>query len=192
MFQRLHLTRPLEGSFRDSTARILEVTSNGAVIDLAPAPKPGSRGTLRFTWRDHLVAVEAEVTSVTDTEAKVEFTGDTALLSDLIAISASEILRAQQANMEGDRAANVIGDETLTSASVLHGLGYVTWTFDNGEWKKRKSLLPDQPDNGFTVASAESAEQVEVLRQTWEKGDEEARKMTRMLAELSAASVRQR
>ena len=106
------------------------------------------------------------------------------VIGKLIAISASEVLRAQQANMDGDREANVIGDQTLTSASVLHGLGYVTWTFEEGEWRKRKSLLPDQPDNGFTVASAESPEQVEMLRQTWEKGDDEARKMTRMLAEL--------
>jgi hypothetical protein len=192
LFQRLHLTRPLDGTFRDANTRVLEVTSNGAVLDAASPLQPGTRGTLRFTWREHLVAVEAQVAAVTDTEAKVEFTGDTALLSDLIAISAAEVLRAQQANMDGDRAANVIGDETLTSASVLHGLGYVTWTFEDGEWRKRKSLLPDQPENGFTVASAEPAEQVEVLRQTWEKGDEEARRMTRMLAELSAASVRQK
>ena len=192
MFQRLHLTRPLDGTFRDVNARVLEVTSVGAVIDVASPIKAGTRGLLRFTWRDHLVAVEAEITAVTDSEAKVEFTGDTALLSDLIAISASEVLRAQQANMDGDREANVIGDQTLTSASVLHGLGYVTWTFEEGEWRKRKSLLPDQPDNGFTVASAESPEQVEMLRQTWEKGDDEARKMTRMLAELSASSVRRK
>ena len=192
MSQRLHLTRPLEGTFADRSVRVLEVKANGALIEHAAPIEKGTTGTLRFKWREHDVEVDAEVARNTDTEIGLNFSRENDVLRDLIARSAAEILRAQQANMEGDREKNVVGEETLTSASVLHGQGYVTWTLEPDGWKKRRSLLPDQPENGFTVAAAEGAEQVEVLRQTWEKGDEEARRMTRILAELSAASVRQK
>ena len=50
-------------------------------------------------------------------------------------------------------------------------------------------MLPDQPENGFTVSAAEPDDQVELLCQTYESGDEESRRLTRLLAELSAASV---
>ena len=192
MSQRLHLTRPLDGIFADLPVRVLEVNSNGALIEHATPIAHGTSGILSFKWRDHEVAIDARVVRNADTEIGLTFTRESDSLRDLIALSGAEILRAQQANVDGDREKNVIGDETLTSASVLHGQGYVTWTLEDDGWKKRRSLLPDQPENGFTVAAAESAEQVEVLRQTWEKGDDEARRMTRMLAELSAGSVRQK
>lgn len=113
------------------------------------------------------------------------------MLWELISESAEELLRAQRANMEGNRESNVVGEQTLTSASAgLGASGYVVWTLTGDGWKKRRALLGDQPDDGFCVSAAEPADQVELLRQTWETGDEETRRMTRLLAELSAASVR--
>jgi hypothetical protein len=66
----------------------------------------------------------------------------------------------------------------------------VTWTLEEKGWKKRPSLLPDQPDNGFTLAASEPEEQVALLRKTYENGDTEQRRLTRLLAELSVATVR--
>ncbi|GAC1396238.1 MAG: hypothetical protein NVSMB68_13020 [Thermoanaerobaculia bacterium] len=102
------------------------------------------------------------------------------------------MLRAPEANMEGDRQRNIIsGDETLTTASAgLRAAGFVTWTLLPDGWKRRKSLLPDQPENGFTLAASEPEDQVALLRNTYENGDEEARRITRLLAELSVATVR--
>jgi hypothetical protein len=68
----------------------------------------------------------------------------------------------------------------------------VTYTFENGQWVRRRSLLPDQPANGFTVAAGESQDQIDMLSQTFQSGDEESQRMTRLLAELSAASILKR
>ena len=94
--------------------------------------------------------------------------------------------------MAGQRELNIIaGEETLTTASAgLRGSGYVSWTLEPAGWKRRKSLLPDQPDTGFTVSASEPEDQVAMLRKTYENGDEEQRRLTRLLAELSVATVR--
>ena len=65
-----------------------------------------------------------------------------------------------------------------------------TWTLEEKGWRKRKSLLPDQPAEGFTIAASEPEESVALLRKTYENGDDEARRLTRLLAELSVATVR--
>ena len=46
----------------------------------------------------------------------MQFLEENETLRALIALSAADILRALEANARGDRSANTIGDETLTSA----------------------------------------------------------------------------
>ena len=172
--------------------RLLDVSAIGALIEYDSEMTIGRRGTLTFTWRNHKVKIKAEAVRTESDQAGLRFTEDSDQLRQLIAESATEVLRAQEANMEGDRARNIIsGDETLTSASAgLRAAGFVTWTLRPEGWTRRKSLLPDQPDNGFTLAASEPEDQVELLRKTYENGDEEQRRLTRLLAELSVATVR--
>jgi hypothetical protein len=194
VYQRLNLTRPIDGSYGDTTVRIVDVSATGAQVEISDQTLP-PRGRLRFRWRDHDVEIEAEVVRSTEERAGIHFVEDSEQLRTLLAQSASEVLAAQQANMEGDRARNIIatedvGEQTLTAASAgLRAKGWTTLTLGPNGWKRRRSLLPDQPDNGFTVSSSEPDDQVELLCQTYENGDEEARRLTRLLAELSAASV---
>ena len=75
----------------------------------------------------------------------------------------------------------------MTSAMRMHATGFVTWTLKSGEWSSHRSLLPDQPLEGFTIPASEPDEQVAMLCGTYEAGDTEARRLTRMLAELSFA-----
>ena len=191
-YQRLALTSPLTGRFLKLKIRLLDVSATGALIESDLEIPPGKRGTLTFTWRKHKVKIKAEAVRTTPDQAGLHFIENSDQLRQLIAQSATEVLRAQEANMEGDRQRNIIsGDETLTSASAgLRAAGFVTWTLLAEGWKRRKSLLPDQPDNGFTLAASEPEEQVALLRNTYENGDEEARRLTRLLAELSVATVR--
>jgi hypothetical protein len=100
-----------------------------------------------------------------------------------------EILRAQLANAAGDRAHNVIGgDATLTAASEIPPTdAFVSLTLGANGWKRRRSLLPDQPENGFTVRASVAPEEIELLCLTYEKGDEESRRLTRLMAELSVS-----
>ncbi len=191
-YQRLALTSPLEGKFGRIDVRLLDVSAIGALIESDVDIPIGKEGVLHFSWRSQKVKIHAQAVRTEDDFAGLRFTEDSRRLRDLITESALEVLRAQEANLEGDRHRNVIsGDETLTSASAgLRAAGFVTWTLLADGWKRRKSLLPDQPEDGFTLAASEPDDQVQLLCKTYENGDEEARRLTRLLAELSAATVR--
>lgn len=181
--ERLNLTRPLDGWLGDFAVRLREVTKQGARIDSDEPIPPESRALLRFWWNGEELEVMAEMTS----EDRLFFVEAPERLWQLIDESVAELRRAQYANALGERDDNIIsGDQTLTAASAGARIaGYVTWTLADGHWKHRSSLIPDQPEDGFTVSAAEDEEQVAMLCQTYENGDEEARKMTRMLAQLS-------
>lgn len=191
MYQRLHLTSPIDGWFGKKRVRLIDVSAIGALMETSQPIKVGSRSSIRFSWRDQEVRIKARVVRSDPDQVGVKFTEDSELLRRLIAESAEELLRAQQANVEGERGLNVVGEETLTAASagLRRGHGFLTYTLQDGTWTRRKSLLPDQPPNGFTVAAAEPEEQVELLCRTYESGDAETQRMTRLLAELSALTA---
>ena len=186
-YQRLNLMRPLDGWFGDYAVRLLDVSASGALVDLEEPLEEHSRALLRFFWNGEEVEVTAEIARADDKRLGLKFIDESEQLRRLIAASVTEILNAQQANAEGRREANVIGDATLTSASELLGGArtFTTWLYRDGRWKARPSLLPDQPSDGFTIAANESEEQVALLCRTYENGDDEARRLTRLLAELS-------
>ena len=100
-----------------------------------------------------------------------------------------ELLRAQMANALGDRVHNVIGaDATLTAASdIPPSDSFVSLRLGANGWKRRRSLLPDQPEDGFTVRASVPQEEIELLCATYENGDEESRRLTRLMAQLSVS-----
>ena len=191
-YQRLALTKPIDGKFGEYDIRLLDVSATGARVESHDHIPPHARAKLRFSWRDHDIELMAETARTGDDVAGLRFLEDSEMLRMCLAQSALEVLRAQEANLEGERERNVIaGDETLTAASAgLKAKGFITWTLGEAGWKRRRSLLPDQPDDGITVSASEPQEQVDLLLHTYETGNEEARMLTRLLAELSVATVR--
>ena len=185
-YQRLSLTEPLDGWFGDFTVRLVDVSASGAQI-VHDEPIPGNaRGLLRFFWRGQEVEILATTArTIQEDRTGLHFLEDNETLRTLIAMSAADLLRAMEANARGDRGANTFGDETLTAAWHRPIAGYISWIFENGAWHARPSRDHRQPANGFTISAAEADDQVEMLRRTYEDGDAEARRLTRMLAELS-------
>ena len=49
---------------------------------------------------------------------------------------------------------------------------------------------PEQPSNGFTVAGYEDDEELESLCQAYQIADEEGRRLIKLVAELSARTVK--
>ena len=188
VYQRLTLTEPLDGWFGDFSVRLVDVSASGAQIE-HDEPIPGdARGLLRFYWSGQEVEILAETARlIHPNRCGVRFLEESDSLRTLIAKSAADVLRALEANARGDREANVVGDETLTSVWRSHATGYIRWEFRDGHWMPYHTPRTDQPENGFTISAAESEEQVAMLRRTYEAGDAEARRLTRMLAELSVA-----
>lgn len=185
IYQRLTLSEPLDGWFGDFAVRLIDVSATGAQIEIDEPIPADSRALLRFWWRGHEVEITAEIARTHEVRPGLRFLEDSDALRDLLALSAEELLRAFEANAAGNRNANVVGEQTITSVSEIVGSGYVTWTLEGGAWRSRPSLLADQPANGFTIAAGEAEEQISLLCRTYESGDAEARKLTRLLAELS-------
>jgi len=188
-YQRLTLREPLDGWFGDFSVRLVDVSASGAQIEHDEPIPYDAHGLLRFWWRGEEVELLAKTARVIQPHRMgLQFVEESEPLRSLLAASSADMIRAFEANAAGDRAANVVGDETMTSAWQRPISGYVVWTFEEGlGWKSRFSRVPDQPENGFTISAAEPDEQVEMLRLTYESGDEAARQMTRLLAEMSVA-----
>ena len=187
-FQRLNLAEPVDGWFGDYAVRLLNLSATGALIESDDPLPDDARGHLRFYWRGVEVELLAKTARKLAIQTGLEFLEESEALCNLIAESATEILKAQEANALGMRDWNVLGEETLTAASASARLsGYVIWTLTDDGWKAQRSLLPDQPQDGFTIAAGESEDQVALLCRTYESGDTEARRLTRMLAEISVA-----
>ena len=189
-YQRLTLTEPLDGWFGDFSVRLVDVSASGAQIEHDEPIPADARALLRFYWRGQEVEILAcTARAITNERTGVQFLEENETLRTLIAASAADLLLAMEANARGDRSANTIGDETMTSAWQRPIAGYVRWIFDGGAWEAKPSRDSGQPENGFTISAAEADDQVEMLRRTYESGDSEARRLTRMLAELSVAGI---
>lgn len=189
-YQRLTLTEPVDGWFGDFSVRLVDVSASGAQIEHDDPLPPDANGLLRFYWRGREVEILSKTArTIQENRTGLQFVDDNKELRELIEMSAAEVLRALQANASGNRAANIVGDETLTSAWHSPVSGYVCWTLGESGWSSHASSTPDQPENGFTICASEADDQVEMLRQTYESGDDESRRLTRMLAELSVAAA---
>ena len=191
-FQRLNLTKPVDGRFGGTPVTVIEVSGGGALLVTDVPLQVGARGALRFTWRDEEIDVMAEVVRSDPSRAGLQFTTESEPLRRILGESVVELLRAQEANASGDRERNVVGDDqTLTAAAGFRLMdAYMTYRFTASGWKCRRALLPDQPPDGFTIAANVPEGEVDLLRRTYESGDGEARRMTRLLAELSVAARR--
>lgn len=186
-YQRLNITRPVDGWFGDFPVMVVEVSADGAkIVHDDPLPA-GARGLLRFSWRGEDLEVTVEIVRTDGARSGVHLLDDSPQLRRLIVESGNELLRAQEANASGNRGRNVVGDGTLTAASagVNDRSGYLQYQLANGEWKCRHVLLPDQPEDGFTVSANETQEQIDLLCTTYASGDAESKRITRMIAEAS-------
>jgi hypothetical protein len=188
VYQRLTLVEPLDGWFGDFAIRMVDVSATGALIEYDEPIHNEARALLRFYWRGHELEILAETARTEARRAGLKFLEENETLCELIAESARAMLLAFEANAQGERSANVIGDETMTSAWRRPVSGFVRWIFNAGTWHSEESSHADQPPNGFTIAAGEAEEQVALLCHTYESGDTEARRLTRMLAELSVAA----
>ena len=191
-FQRLPLPEPIDGWFGDFPVRLVNVSGTGVLVQCDESIDAGSRALLRFFWRGREIELLAELTRTGEDGAGLAFVDDASMIRDLIADSANELLRAQEANALGNREMNLYGDQTLTAASSTESSTFVTWTYHDNNWKSHRSLLPDQPANGFTVYAGEPEEQVAMLRRTYEGGDTETRHLTRVFAEMSVVNLPKR
>lgn len=181
-FQRLHLTEPVEGRFGDHAVQLLEVSATGSHVRYDGEVAIGDRAPLRFRWRDEDVEVAGEIVWIEDRRAGLRFTEYPDALRRLLAEAVTDLLRAQEP--PEPPAPRVFASDDFPLADV-----FVSYTLEDGAWTRRPSLRPEQPANGFTLPAHHDPEHVELLCRTYESGDGEARRLTRMYAELSVGKT---
>jgi hypothetical protein len=161
-------SEPIDGWFGDYAVQLRNVSAGGALVQ-CDEEIPG-RALLRFFRHG------------SELELLAEFSGSSLTFLD----DTLELLLAQEANALGNREQNVYGgDQTLTAASSRVSATFVTWIFIENGWSSHLSHVADQPPDGFTVYATEPEDQVALLRSSWESGDAESQRLTRIFAEMS-------
>ena len=57
----------------------------------------------------------------------------------------------------------------------------------DGKWRRSESSSSDQPASGFTIAANVPMRYVDLLCEAYQRADEEGRRLTKILAQLSVA-----
>ena len=83
--------------------------------------------------------------------------------------------------------------KTLAQMGEAHrsrSRGFISFRLKGDSWWRVPTDSPNQPPDGFTVASYEDDEELETLCHTYEQADEEGRRLIRLVAELSVVQNR--
>jgi len=202
-FQRLRLAKPSRAFLDGQNALILDIGISGAFIEHYGEPKEGERFMLLFRWKgmDVEFVSEAAHTTIVRTTASssvshtglrfIEPVGDAeARLNDMMATFVGKILSAQKANAGATQPGDSITLADLGGARRSRSRGYLTFRYRDFRWSRELTDSPAQPPDGFTVAAYEDDEELQSLCETWEMADEEGKRLIRLVAELSARSVK--
>lgn len=202
-FQRLRLAKPILGLLDGHNALILDIGISGAFVEHYGQPAGGERLMLLFRWKGTDVEFVAEVahTEIVRKAANdvvshsglqfVESVGDSeARLNDMVGTFIGKILAAQKANAAAGEATDSGALIDLGGARRSRARGFLVYQFTDGRWTRTATDSPVQPPNGFTVAAYEDPAELQTLCETYEAADEEGRRLIRLVAELSARTVR--
>ncbi len=202
-FQRLRLAKPILALLDGQNALILDIGISGAFIEHYGEPKAGERQRLLFRWKGtdveiiaefaHTIVVRKTPNAVVSHSGLrfVQAIGDAeARLNDMMATFVGKILAAQRANAGAIESSDSVALVDLGGARRSRTRGFITYRLEDGAWSREFSDSPTQPLNGFTVAAYEDEEELESLCRAWETADSEGRRLIRLVAELSARSVK--
>jgi hypothetical protein len=168
--------------------KLTEISVTGArVLHQQRLPRTATN-VLRIDWhgrpiRLQIEAVRSMLVRPGEYQSGVHFvnTGDESdrLLRELIAEHVTRALNEQLANARG---VPPLGGYTY---QIGKGDRYRRCEFIDGVWKKSETTSASQPASGFTVSAEVDPGHVQMLCQTWLVCDDEGRRLTRILAELS-------
>ena len=194
-FERVHFEHPIPGTLTGHPIGVIDLAIGGARLLGTFKVVPASPQELRLEWEGKSILLKCTVTRctlqnfATGADAKstyeigvriVQTVGDSdRVIRELIAYYVMKALDEQRANWEG---CPPIGPYVHLEGKSGR---YRRCEFLNGAWKVSASPRPEQPLNGFTVSAEVSPHYLDLLCETYEKTDDEGRRLTRILAELS-------
>lgn len=205
-FQRLKLAKPILATMDGQNALILDIGIAGAYIEHHGIARLGHRFKLTFRWEGEDIEFLSEIARsivarpAADGQSPVSHSGvrfvegqgnSTERLQEMMASFVGRLLAAQRANQSGEGSGDGAAIlSQLGQARRLRTRGYVTYRWNGKGWSVTRTADPTQPKDGFTVAAYEDEEELETLCQAYQTGNEDSRRMIRLVAELSVLSAR--
>jgi len=193
-FERIHFEHPIPGVLTGHAVAVLDLAIGGARLLGTFKVIPASAQELRIDWQGKSILLKGTVTrcvlQVFGTGTKestydiglriVESVGDSdKIMRELIGYFVTKALDEQRANWEG----------IPPMGPYVHLEGksgrYRRCELLDGQWKVSPTTRPEQPLNGFTVSAEVPPHYLDMLVETYAKTDDEGRRLTRILAELS-------
>lgn len=202
-FQRLQLGKPILGLLDGQNALILDIGISGAYVEHYGKPALGKRMTLLFRWKGKDVEFECDVAhsdvirkASSDVVCQSGLTfvkaarDSEALLNDMVATFIGKILAAQRANAVATEPADSAALVDLGGARRSRARNFIRYRLVDGHWTREHTDSQEQPQDGFTVAAYENDDDLRTLCRTYLAADEEGRRMIRLVAELSARTLK--
>ena len=194
-FERVHFEHPIPARLSGQAVALIDLAIGGARLLGTSRVVPSSQHDLRIEWEGEAIDLKCTVTRcviqtfATKPDQKstyeigiriVETVGDAdKKIHHLIGTFVLKAIEEQRANWAG---VPPIGPYVHIEGKSGR---YRRCQFFNADWNISETTNPEQPANGFTVSSEVSPRYIQMLCQTWEKTDNEGRRLTRILAELS-------
>ena len=194
-FERVHFEHPIPARLSGQPVALLDLAIGGGRLLGTMRVPPASNHDLEINWDGETIRLKCSVTrcviqafAVKKEEKStyeigvriVETVGDAdRKLHHMIAEFVLKAIEEQRANWNG----------VPPTGPYVHiegkGGRYRRCQYFNGDWQISETTQPEQPLNGFTVSADVSPRYLKMLCQTWEKADNEGKRLTRILAELS-------
>ena len=196
-FQRLRLEWPIAGTFGDTPVTLVEIGILGGRVE-HQSPFDGQYSELRFDFDGRRIEMRCEVVRTSGGEGRfvsglrfLSAVGASSdhlrhMLAQLVAGVLERKYDSSATRLQILRAA-IDGDRTVRGTDA-HFLSY---RYEEGEWRRRRVFLPEQPALGFTVARGEDADEMQRLCAVYETSDDEGRRLIRLFAELSVSDALQ-
>lgn len=201
----------MEACFDGNPAIVLEIGLLGALLEHTARVAVGRDGRLTFVWDEEEISIASRVAhsdvSVARTEASgettylsgLEFTAsadsDSAPLKRMISFHVTRSIARMKANARGSTKPMDGAEAVLATPAPFLGAPddirriYLSCRLDaSGKWHRAEVLKPKQPPDGFTVPASYAEDEIAMLCESYEQGDDEARRMIRICAEMSLAS----
>jgi PilZ domain-containing protein len=198
-FHRIHLDAPLPARMGGVPVRLIDLSLNGARIVGEARFGPGTQHELQFDWDMKTLRVNCTVVRCTlFSFAKApgekstyqsglritETIGDSdRLMRELIGTYVIRALEEQQANARGI--------PPIGPYVYIEGKGdrFRRCELVDGKWRRSETTRPDQPPNGFTISAEVRSHYVDLLCETYQQSDEDGRRLTQTLAQLSISKA---
>lgn len=196
-YGRIALDKPMAGRFGEVGIRILDISLSGFRIAHESLLSAGHSYPLWTEWDGKRIGLDCRVIR-TNLWRLAKALGERSIYHSGLEITHSiddsyDVLR----ELITDRVMRALEEQLANAhgippfAAHMHQPGksdlYRRCEYIDGVWRRRETIRPEQPPNGFTVSVDVTPAHMEMLCNTWERSTAEGRRLTQILAELSVS-----